>query len=193
MLDWQRMSRRTNFELEATVEEDLRYPVGKWEKKGPFTPTERKQMIDSVEATPNRFRSAVAGLNDKQLDTPYRHGGWTVRQTVHHVADSHMNAYIRFRLGVTEAEPTVKPYDEKQWADLLDARTAPVDISLEIIDGIHRRWAILLHSVREIDFNRAVRHPENGVMSLDDVLALYEWHGRHHAAHITALRTRNGW
>ena len=175
------------------MEEDLRYPVGKWDKKGPLTPADRKHMIDSIEAAPNRFRSAVAGLNEKQLDTSYRHGGWTVRQTIHHAADSHMNAYIRFRLGVTEAEPTVAAYDEKQWADLLDARTAPVDISLGILDGVHRRWAILLHAVREIDFNRGIRHPEHGTMSLDDLLALYEWHGRHHAAHITALRTRNGW
>lgn len=175
------------------MEEDLRFPIGKLDKKGPLTTAERKRMIESIEATPNRFRTAVAGLNDKQLDTPYRHGGWTVRQTVHHVADSHMNGYVRFRLGVTEAEPIAKAYDEKLWAELADSRTAPVDISLEIIDGVHRRWALLLHSVREIDFNRAVRHTEHGPMSLDDLLADYEWHGRHHAAHITSLRTRNGW
>jgi uncharacterized damage-inducible protein DinB len=172
---------------------DLRYPVGKWETKGPFTNAQRKAMIESVAAAPAKLRAAVAGFNDAQLNTPYRPGGWTVRQTIHHVADSHMNAYIRFRLGITEAEPPVKAYDEKSWAELLDARTAPVDISLVLIEALHKRWVMLLETVREIDFNRNVRHPVNGTMSLDDLLALYEWHGRHHVGHITALRQRAGW
>ena len=178
---------------EKAVEVDLRYPVGKWNTKGPFTNAQRHQMIASIGAAPEKFRAATAGLNEAQLNTPYRNGGWTVRQTIHHVADSHMNAYIRFRLGITEAEPTVKPYDEKTWAELFDARTAPVEISLGLIDGVHKRWVMLLETVREIDFNRNVRHPEHGTMSLDDLMALYEWHGRHHAAHITGLRQRNGW
>ncbi len=175
------------------METDLRYPVGKWKKKGPFTNAQRHEMIASIAAAPESYRAATAGLTEAQLNTPYRNGGWTVRQTIHHVADSHMNAYIRFRLGITEAEPTVKPYDEKTWAELFDARTAPVEISLGLIDGVHKRWVMLLETVREIDFNRNVRHPEHGTMSLDDLMALYEWHGRHHAAHITALRQRNGW
>jgi uncharacterized damage-inducible protein DinB len=178
---------------EKAVEVDLRYPVGKWETKGPFTNAQRHAMIASVGAAPANLRAAVAGLNEEQLNQPYRPGGWTVRQTVHHVADSHMNAYIRFRLGITEAEPPVKAYDEKSWAELFDARTAPVEISLGLIDGIHKRWVMLLETVREIDFNRNVRHSENGTMSLDDLLALYEWHGRHHVGHITALRQRAGW
>jgi uncharacterized damage-inducible protein DinB len=178
---------------EKAVEVDLKYPVGKWTTKGPFTNAQRHTMIESIAAAPANFRAAVAGLNEDQLGTPYRPGGWTVRQTIHHVADSHMNAYIRFRLGITEAEPTVKPYDEKTWAELFDARTAPAEISLGLIDGTHKRWVMLLETVREIDFNRNVRHPEHGTMSLDDLLALYEWHGRHHAAHITALRQRAGW
>jgi uncharacterized damage-inducible protein DinB len=172
---------------------DLRYPVGKADKKGPLTPEERKHMIESLAAAPARFREAVAGLNDQQLDTRYRSGGWTVRQVVHHVADSHMNAYIRIRFAVTEAEPAVKAYDEKAWAELADARSAPVEISLQLLDAVHQRLVILLHSVREIDCNRAMKHSENGLMSLDDVLAMYEWHGRHHVAHITGLRKERGW
>jgi len=178
---------------EKAVEVDLRYPVGKWTMKGPFTNAQRHEMINSIGAAPAAFRAATAGLSEAQLSTPYRPSGWTVRQVIHHVADSHMNAYIRFRLGITEAEPTVKPYDEKTWAELFDARTAPVEISLGLIDGVHKRWVMLLETVREIDFNRNVRHPEHGTMSLDDLMALYEWHGRHHAAHITGLRQRNAW
>jgi hypothetical protein len=175
------------------VEVDPRYPVGKLEKKGPLTSDERKHMIESLAQAPARFRAAVAGLNDKQLDTRYRDGGWTVRQVIHHVADSHMNAYIRFRFAVTEAEPKVKAYDEKAWAELADARTAPIEPSLKLLDGIHDRWTILLHNVREIDFNRGLNHSENGHMTLDDVLADYEWHSRHHEGHITNLRKKNGW
>ncbi len=178
---------------QKAIETDLRYPVGKWETKGPFTNAQRHTMITSVGEMPAKLRAAVAGLNDNQLSTPYRPSGWTLRQVVHHVADSHMNAYVRFRLGITEAEPVVKPYDEKTWAELFDARTAPVEISLGLVEGVHKRWVMLLETVREIDFNRNVRHPEHGTMSLDDVLALYEWHGRHHVGHITALRQRAGW
>ncbi len=173
--------------------EDLRYPVGKFEKKGPPNSEERKRMIASVAETPAKLRAAVAGLDDKQLDTPYRSGGWTVRQVVHHMADSHMNAYIRFRLGVTEPDPTIKPYDENRWAGLFDARTAPVDGSVAIVDGLHQRWVMLMREMREIDFMRSMIHPERGKMSLDDTLALYEWHGRHHVAHITSLRQHMGW
>jgi uncharacterized damage-inducible protein DinB len=179
--------------MPETAPVDLRYPVGKWEKKGPLTHDEREKFIESVAAAPGWYRSAVAGLSEEQLNTPYRPGGWTVRQTVHHVADSHMNAFIRMRLGVTEVEPTVKPYDEKMWAELIDTRTAPVEISLDIIDGVHKRWVMMMRGMREIDFMRSIQHPENGKMSLDDVLSMYEWHGRHHSGHITALRKRAGW
>ncbi|HEV3219906.1 MAG TPA: putative metal-dependent hydrolase [Candidatus Acidoferrales bacterium] len=182
---------------EKTVPEkpeiDPRYPVGKYEKKGPPNPEDRKRMIASLAETPAKLRAAVAGLDDKQLDMPYRHGGWTVRQVVHHVADSHMNAYIRFRFGVTEPDPTIKPYDENMWAKLFDARTAPVEGSLAIVDGMHQRWVILMREMREIDFMRSMIHPERGKMSLDDQLSLYEWHGRHHVAHITSLRQQMGW
>jgi uncharacterized damage-inducible protein DinB len=172
---------------------DPRYPIGNFEKKGPPNHEERKRMIAVIAETPAKMRAAVAGLDEKQLDTPYRHGGWTVRQVVHHVADSHMNAYIRFRFGLTEPDPAIKPYDEARWATLFDARTGSIDASLEIIDGLHKRWVMLMGETREIDFMRSVVHPERGKMSLDDVLALYEWHGRHHVAHITSLRQQMGW
>ena len=139
------------------------------------------------------MRGAVAGLTNVQLDTPYRDGGWTVRQVVHHVPDSHMNSYIRFKLALTEHEPTIKPYDEQIWANLLDARTAPVDPSLELLEGLHQRWAILLRSLTEDDVQRKFFHPELGTVTVDQYIALYAWHGKHHVAHITSIRERNGW
>ncbi|HXN64775.1 MAG TPA: putative metal-dependent hydrolase [Candidatus Acidoferrales bacterium] len=172
---------------------DPRYPIGKLEKKGPFTPAERSHMVESIATAPAQLRAATKGLDDRQLDTPYREGGWTVRQVIHHVADSHMNSYVRFRLALTEKEPTIKAYDEKLWAELPDARKAPVDTSLAMLDAMHHRWVILLRSFKPEDFARTMRHPERGPMTLDDSLAIYEWHGRHHAAHITELRKRNGW
>ncbi|MGB9455339.1 MAG: bacillithiol transferase BstA [Bryobacteraceae bacterium] len=172
---------------------DLSYPIGKFDFKAAVAPDSRPQLIQEIAATPSLFRNAVAGLDDRQLDTPYRPGGWTVRQVVHHVADSHMNSYIRFRLALTEDSPTVKPYDQAKWAELHDARTAPVDLSLELIDGLHRRWVDLLRGFSDADFARTFRHPELGLMRLDTNLALYAWHGRHHAAHIIGLRNRMGW
>jgi uncharacterized damage-inducible protein DinB len=172
---------------------DPRFPVGKLNRKGPLSPEDRASMIESLAAAPENFRNAVMGLNGAQLDTPYREGGWTVRQVIHHVADSHMNSYVRFRLALTENEPTIKAYDEKLWAELPDARTAPVEISLAMIEALHRRWVLLLKSFGPADFARTVRHPVNGTMTLDDALALYEWHGRHHTAHITALRAARNW
>ena len=142
---------------------------------------------------PARFRAAVEGLDDTRLDTPYRPGGWTVRQVVHHVADSHQNAYVRFRLALTEEEPTIKPYDEKKWAELVDARTLPVDVSLQLIHALHHRWVELLSSLTDAEFTRRFRHPEVGLMRLDTYLAGYAWHCRHHAAHITGLKERMGW
>jgi DinB superfamily len=172
---------------------DLAYPVGKCEYPEIVSPEMRKRYIQEIAAAPAHFREAVHGLTDPQLDTPYRPGGWTVRQVIHHVPDSHMNAYVRFRLALTENEPVIKPYDQERWAELKDARTEPVEVSLQLIDALHRRWVVLLNSMSDADFARQFRHPEIGVMRLDTYLASYGWHCRHHAAQITALRDRMGW
>jgi len=175
------------------MENDLRYPVGKFSRPTAFGTADRAAAIDAIAALPTALREAVRGLSDAQLDTPYRPGGWTVRQLVHHVADSHMNAYVRLRLALTEENPTIKPYDEQKWAALADATSLPVDVSLGILDGIHHRWTVLLHALGPADFARTLLHPDNGPMSLDVLLALYAWHSRHHVAHVTALRARSGW
>jgi hypothetical protein len=172
---------------------DIRYPIGKFTWSGSQTPEERNHRIGEIAATPNRMRKAVAGLTAAQLDTPYRDGGWTVRQVVHHVPDSHMNSYIRFKFALTEHEPTIKPYDEAQWAELIDGRTAPVEPSLNLLEGLHDRWAMLLRSLSAEDVKRRFHHPELGVVTIDQYIALYAWHGAHHIGHITALRERNGW
>ena len=172
---------------------DLRYPVGKFNWTGSSTETDRTHYIDSINGTPRRLREAVAGLSDEQLDTAYRPDGWTVRQVVHHLADSHMNAYVRYRLALTENEPTIKPYNEAQWAELIDAKTAPIEVSLLLLKSLHDRWVTLLKSLAPSDWSRTFRHPELGVVSLEKNLALYSWHGRHHVAHITSLRERMTW
>jgi len=174
--------------------EDLRYPIGKYDRsKGPKTPEERKHLIDSIAETPERLQQAVTGLNGKQLDTPYREGGWTVRQVAHHLADSHMNAYVRYKLALTEENPTIKPYDEAAWADLADSRVTPIDVSLALMEHLHSRWVVLLRSMKADEWERKLTHPEAGVMSLNDMLGMYAWHGSHHVAHITGLRNRNQW
>ena len=150
-------------------------------------------FVDQIAETPARMRAAVARLNDAQLDTPYRPGGWTVRQVVHHVPDSHMNSYVRFRLALTEDAPVIKPYEEARWAELHDARTLPVEPSLELLESLHARWVPLLRSLNEADWKRIFRHPEMGLVRLEQNAALYAWHGRHHVAHITKLRERMGW
>src|SRR6202165_30510 len=142
---------------------------------------------------PGAVRQLVGGLSDAQLDTPYRDGGWTVRQVVHHVPDSHMNAYTRVKLALTEHEPTIKPYDEAAWAKLNDVRDTPVETSLLLLDTLHARWGTILSAMTEADFARTLVHPDHGVMTLDWLIAMYAWHGRHHVAHITSLRGRNGW
>jgi uncharacterized damage-inducible protein DinB len=172
---------------------DPRYPIGKYEMPAEVTPAMRAEAIREIVATPDKVRAAVKGLNDAQLDTPYRDGGWTVRQVVHHVPDSHMNAYVRWRLALTETEPTIKPYEESAWAKLEDAAHAPVEVSLGLLEPLHERWARLLHSVKGHEFARTFRHPDHGVRNLDWMLFLYAWHGKHHAAHITELRKQKGW
>jgi uncharacterized damage-inducible protein DinB len=180
--------------------EDLQYPIGRFEWRDEpageglqATQSERQRWIQEIEQAPARLRAAVKGLRPEQFDTPYRPGGWTVRQVVHHLADSHLNSYVRFRLALTEREPTVKPYDEKAWAELVDARTSDTEVSLTLLEALHHRWAMLLRSLGPEDFVRRFRHPEHGPMTLEKTLALYAWHGRHHVAHITSLRERMGW
>jgi uncharacterized damage-inducible protein DinB len=172
---------------------DLRYPIGRFEHPTPFTAETRAAAIAAVAETPAHLHRAVQGLSDDQLDTPYRPDGWTVRQLVHHVADSHMNAYMRTRLALTEENPTIKPYDEVKWAELPDARSLPVGVSLSMLDAIHIRWVALLKSMKPEQFARTFNHPERGPMTIDSNLALYQWHGPHHVAHVTELRKREGW
>jgi|SRR5579884_2922881 len=173
--------------------EDLRYPVGRFQRPGTLSDDARRAAIDSIARLPVAFRKAVDGLDDRQLDTPYRPGGWTVRQVVHHVPDSHMNALIRVKLALTEDTPTIKPYNEAEWAKLEDARSTPIETSLSLLDALHDRWVRVLRAMSPADFRRTLLHPENGEMTLDDVLAMYDWHGRHHTAHITRLREAEGW
>lgn len=176
---------------------DLRYPVGKFEWKQPANETQsarnRTEFIDVLSKLPAQMRSAVQGLTPEQLDTPYRPEGWTVRQVVHHVPDSHMNAFIRFKLALTEEEPAIKPYDEAAWAKLSDVRATPIEVSLQLLAALHSRWVDLLQGMHTSDFGRTLYHPEHGVLTLDRMLAMYAWHSAHHLAHITSLRERMGW
>jgi uncharacterized damage-inducible protein DinB len=175
------------------MSEDLRYPIGNFNPAKEVTPELRKKFIQTIEELPVIFREAIENLTDEQLDTPYRPEGWTVRQLVHHVADSHMNSFCRFKLGMTEETPTIKPYEEALWAEMEDSKNAPVDLSLNVIDGVHARWTMLLKSMSDTDFERQINHPERGTMSLNSLLALYDWHSKHHTAHVTRLRERNNW
>ncbi len=172
---------------------DVRYPIGKFEYDGPLTPEQRQELLHQIEQAPPRLRAAVKGLSEQQLDTPYRPEGWTIRQVVHHVPDSHLNAYVRFKLALTEDEPTIKPYAEDRWARLADTQATPVEVSLAMLDSLHDRWVRLLRSLQPEDWKRTFRHPVLGLVTLEKNLALYAWHGRHHVAHITSLRERNGW
>lgn len=177
----------------ATNATDLRYPVGRYDLEAGIAESDRPRLIASLAQTPARLRAAVAGLSDAQLDTPYRPGGWTVRQVVHHVPDSHLNAYLRMKLALTEPEPVIKPYDQELWAELADSKAAPIDVSLALLDALHRRWVRVLNALRSQDFARAFRHPELGLMTLNQQLGYYEWHGRHHVGHVTSLIERMGW
>ena len=174
--------------------EDPRYPVGRFEFDGRTSPQLRGEWIAEIATAPGALRAAVSGLMPQQLDTPYRERGWTIRQVVHHVPDSHLNAYIRIKLALTEDEPTIKPYEQDRWAELPDVRATPVETSLTLLECLHRRWVLLLRELAPLDFARRFRHPEQGrSIGLDEVLAMYAWHGRHHVAQITALRSRMGW
>lgn len=173
---------------------DPRFPIGPAPNRLELSSGERRAMIDEIAAAPARMREAVRGLTDAQLDTPYREGGWTLRQVVHHVPDSHLNAYCRLKLTLTESEPTIRPYDEASWAQLDDSRDTPVEVSLTLLESLHTRWVTLFRSLRDDDFARTFRHPEHGgTQTLDWLVAMYAWHGRHHAGHITSLRERHGW
>jgi hypothetical protein len=171
---------------------DLRYPVGRFTPPATVTSNERADAIATLAELPEQLRHAVDGLSFAQLSTPYRDGGWTVRQVVHHIADSHMNALIRVKLSLTEDWPTVKPYDEAAWAKLHDM-SAPVEWSLELIESLHARWVMLLQSLHEEQWKRGCNHPENGRMTVEWATLLYGWHSRHHVAHITHLCARENW
>ena len=171
---------------------DARYPVGKMEMPKDITQAARQSAIESIARTPQMLRDAVRGLNDAQLDTPYRQGGWTVRQVVHHLPDSHMNAYIRLKLAMTENNPTIRPYDQDGWGKLGDV-SGPIEPSQTLLDSLHQRWDLLWRTLKPEDFSRKLVHPEQGQRSIDWLLFVYEWHGRHHTAHITELRKREGW
>ena len=172
---------------------DLSYPIGRYERKQDLSPEERRAAIEKIANAPAQMRAAAAGLSRDQLDAPYRPDGWTVRQVIHHVPDSHLHAYARFKWALTEDQPTIKPYDEKTWAVLSDSRDTPIDVSLALLATLHERWVVLLRAMRPEEFARRLNHPEIGIITLDSLLDSYAWHGAHHIAHITSLRDRMGW
>jgi uncharacterized damage-inducible protein DinB len=176
-----------------TSDDALRYPIGDFKCAESFTPQERSAAIAGIQQLPRNLRAAVAALSEEQLETPYRPGGWTVRQLVHHVADSHMNAYNRVRLALTEDWPAIFAYQESRWAELEDARVADVSTSLDLLQALHVRWARLFSSLDEPDWKRGYMHPENGRQSVEQTVILYDWHGRHHTAQVTQLSARMGW
>jgi len=178
--------------IQDPASDALRFPTGRFHRPASLDTDARARAIETIAATPARLRDAVRGLTNEQIETPYRPGGWTVRQVVHHVPDSHMNAFIRFKLALTEDAPTIKPYLESEWAKLADTR-APIETSLNLLDAVHERWVLLLRNMSPTDFDRELVHPETGRQRLDQVLALYGWHGPHHVAHVTSLRERMGW
>lgn len=172
---------------------DLRYPIGTFEYQQSIADEQRSHLIKQIAEAPQHLRNAVEGLSEEQLNTPYRDGGWTVRQVVHHIPDSHMNAYIRFKLAVTEHEPPIKPYAEHLWAQLLDGQTMPIEPSLTLLESLHQRWIVFLRSLTPEDFKKTIHHPDLGIRDLNFLLQLYAWHGRHHVAHVMELRKRKGW
>jgi hypothetical protein len=179
--------------MATTAQPDLRYPVGRFSMPASLSLSEIDNGICELDSLPGKLRAAVDGLTDAQMDTPYRPDGWTVRQVLHHVPDSHLNAYVRFKLALTEDTPLIKPYEESRWAELPDSRVTPIDVSLTLLESLHTRWVMLLRALNDAQWARPYRHPEIGVVRLDQGLALYAWHSRHHTAHITGLRERMGW
>ena len=174
--------------------DDPRYPVGRFEApSGPLSEARRATLIAEVKAAPAALRAAFSGLTPAQIDTPYRSLGWTLRQVAHHVPDSHLNAYVRFRLGLTEDKPTIKTYAEDRWAELPEAKTAPVELSLDLLEALHRRFVLLLENISAAEWSRQLTHPDHGLVGLEWMLAMYAWHGRHHTGHVTSLRRRQGW
>ena len=172
---------------------DPRYPIGNFEMPAQVTPARRQQAMDDIACLPGKMQAAVKGLNEAQLDTPYRAGGWTVRQVVHHVPDSHLNAYMRLKLALTEDKPTIKPYDQEAWSKLADSKSTPIEVSLALLTSVHDRWDRIWRSLEPEQFARPLVHPENGERTIDWLLFLYAWHGKHHTAHITELRRQKGW
>lgn len=173
---------------------DPRYPIGKFSRVDTLSAAERAAAVDAIAELPRKLRAAVHGLTEHQIDTPYRDGGWTVRQTVHHVADSHSQASERMRKALTEEWPAIVPYKENLWAEMIDSRTLPVELSLQMLDALHTRWVAALRALKDSDWStRGYTHPENGRQSLEQAVALYAWHGRHHTAHISSLREQMGW
>jgi len=179
--------------MASSGDSDPRYPTGKFTFDPDITSEKRLTSIASIRATPAALRAAIRGLTEAQLNTPYRDGGWTTRQVVHHVPESHMNAFVRFKLALTEDNPTIRPYEEDRWVRLGDIPRTPLETSLALLDALHERWVTLLDVMTDADFRRPLTHPQNGPMTLDRMLQLYAWHGPHHVAHITALRAREGW
>ena len=190
---WARRCAGSRAVLASSAMEDLRYPIGKFVRPETVSPSELDGFIQQIAETPDRLRDAVGGLDRKQLETPYRPGGWTVRQVVHHLPDSHLNSYVRFKLAITEDEPTIKGYDEAAWAELADGKSASVETSLALLSSLHERWVTFLRSLGPAECARGFHHSELGRMRVDQNMALYAWHGRHHVAHIEALRAREGW
>jgi len=172
---------------------DLRYPIGPFKFEGQPSEQQLRQFIYEIEQTPSRLRAAVNGLSEQQLETPYRPGGWTVRQVAHHVPESHMNAYVRMKLALTEDNPTIKPYDEARWAETPEVARTPIAVSLTMLEALHERWVTLLKALSPADLARPFNHPESGPWTVGKYVALYAWHGRHHVAHVTSLRERMGW
>lgn len=168
---------------------DLRYPIGKFVPDHSISPEQIQAFVDTIAVLPEKLARAVSGLNDRQLDTPYRPGGWTLRQVVHHLADSHVNSYVRFRLALTEENPEIKTYEEALWAALPDACSEPVAVSLDLLKALHHRWVTLLRSLSDEDWKRTFRHPVLGELTLAVNVQLYAWHGEHHLAHITSAAT----
>ncbi len=173
--------------------EDLSYPIGKFSPLSAVSDAKLIHFIDEIAAAPDALKAAVWNLSNQQLDTPYRPGGWTVRQVVHHLPDSHMNAYMRFKLALTENKPMIKPFEQQLWAELPDSKRGDIEMSMNIFENLHLRWVLLLRNLKPPDFERKYVHPVTGATTLERALQLYAWHGKHHIAHITSLRTRMGW